>query len=90
MTVHLTREQEQRIKAIIHSGAYQSVEDVMEAALTAVEQRAMPGFGGTEAELEVLLTEGMDSRELSEEEFWTSVDQATDAMLADHKASVRS
>ena len=44
MTVNLTREQEQRIEAVIHSGAYQSVENVGEAALTAVEQRAAPGF----------------------------------------------
>jgi Arc/MetJ-type ribon-helix-helix transcriptional regulator len=89
MTIHLTREQEQRIEAIIHSGAYQSLEDVMEAALTAVEQRAMPGFEGTEGELEALLTNGIDSAELPEEEFWNSVDQTTDSMLAKHKSSVR-
>ena len=44
MTVHLTREQEQRVEAIIQSGAYQSVEDVVEAALTAVEHDALPSF----------------------------------------------
>jgi Arc/MetJ-type ribon-helix-helix transcriptional regulator len=36
MTVHLTPEQEQRIEAILHNGAYQTIEDVVEAALTAV------------------------------------------------------
>jgi hypothetical protein len=56
MIVHLTREQEQRIEAIIHSGAYQTIEDVVEAALTAVEQRAAPGFEGAEYELEALLS----------------------------------
>ena len=88
MPVHLTRQQEERIEAIIHSGAYQSAEDVVEAALTALEQRAVPGFDGAEGELEALLTAGLDSAELSEEEFWTSVDRKTDAILAERKAGV--
>ena len=58
------------------------------AALTAVEQRAGPGFDGTQVELEDLLLAGMDSSELQEEEFWTSVDQTTGATFAEHKASV--
>ena len=90
MTVHLTPEQEQRIEAIIHSGAYQSVEDVVEAALIAVEQRAARGFGGSEEELEGLLAAGEDSAELSEEEFWNSVDRKTNAMLAEQKPSPHS
>jgi Arc/MetJ-type ribon-helix-helix transcriptional regulator len=88
MTFHLTPEQEQRIEAIIHSGAYQTIEDVVEAALTAVEQRAVPGFEGTEDELEALLVAGVNSAEIPEEEFWISVDQATDAMFAEHKTSI--
>jgi len=87
MTVHLTREQEQRIEAIIHSGAYQTIEDVVEAALTAVEQRSVPGFDGTEEELEALLVAGVNSAEIPEEEFWASVDQTTDAMVAEHNTS---
>jgi Arc/MetJ-type ribon-helix-helix transcriptional regulator len=89
MTVHLTTEQEQRIQAIIHSGAYGTVQDVMDAAIAAVEQRAGPGFDGTEAELEALLLAGMDSPEIPEDEFWNSVDHATNAMLAEHQARVR-
>jgi hypothetical protein len=81
MTFHLTPEQEQRIEAIIHSGAYQTIEDV-------VEQRAVPGFEGTEDELEALLVAGVNSAEIPEEEFWISVDQATDAMFAEHKTSI--
>ncbi len=88
MTVHLTPEQEQRIEAIIHSGAYQTIEDVVEAALTAVEQRAVPGFDGTEEELEALLVAGVNSAEIPEEEFWASVDRMTDAIIAEHKTSV--
>jgi len=82
MTVRLTNEQEQRIQAIIHSGAYETVQDVVDAAIAAVEQRAVPGFDGTEAELEALLLAGMDSPEIPEGEFWSSVEHATDAMLA--------
>ena len=88
MTVHLTPEQEQRIEAIIHSGAYRTIEDVVEAALTVVEQRAVAGFDGTEEELEALLIAGVNSAEIPEEEFWISVDQATDAMLTEHKTNV--
>lgn len=48
------------------------------------EQRAVPAFEGTEAELEALLLAGMDSPEIPENEFWSSVDHVTDAMLAAH------
>jgi len=87
MIIHLTPEQQQRVQAVIHRGAYNSVEEVVEAALTAVEQRAIPSFRGTPEELEALLAEGLASKELSEEEFWSSVNRRTDAMLAEHKAS---
>ena len=85
MTIHLTPEQEQRIQAVIRRGGYGSVEEVVEAALTAVEQRIVPGFVGTPEELNALLAEGMASKEITEREFWTSVDKQTDAMLTEHK-----
>jgi len=80
MTIHLTPERERRVRAVIDRGAYGSIDEVMEAALTAVEQRAAPGFEGTEEELEALLVGGLASRELTEEEFWNSIDRRTDAM----------
>jgi len=64
-----------------------TIEDVVEAALTAVEQRAAPGFEGTEDELEALLVAGVNSAQIPKEEFWASVDQTTDAMVAEHKTS---
>jgi Arc/MetJ-type ribon-helix-helix transcriptional regulator len=85
MPIHLTPEQERRVQAVVSRGAYDSPEEVVEAALAAIEQRSLPGFTGSAEELDGLLAEGMASRELSEGEFWTSVNQATDAMLADHK-----
>jgi Arc/MetJ-type ribon-helix-helix transcriptional regulator len=83
MSIRLTPEQERRVQAVAGSGAYDSPEEVVEAALAAIEQRSVPGFAGTSEELDGLLAEGMASRELSEEEFWSSVNQTTDAMLAE-------
>jgi Arc/MetJ-type ribon-helix-helix transcriptional regulator len=90
MTIHLTPEQERRVQAVISRGAYESVDEVMEAALAAVEQRTVLGFAGTPEELDTLLAEGLASKELTEDEFWGSVNKQTDAMLAEHKAGPRS
>jgi Arc/MetJ-type ribon-helix-helix transcriptional regulator len=90
MTIHLTPEQERRIQAVLRRGAYQSVEEVVEAALTAVEQRTVPGFAGTPEELDTLLAEGLSSKQLTEDEFWSSVSKQTDALLAEHKTGPRS
>ena len=90
MTIHLTPEQERRIRAVLRRGAYQSVEEVVEAALTAIEQRTVPGFAGIPEELDTLLAEGLASKQLTEDEFWSSVSKRTDALLAEHKTSPRS
>jgi Arc/MetJ-type ribon-helix-helix transcriptional regulator len=86
MTIHLTPEQESRLQALLSRGAYQSVEEVVEAALTAVEQRTVPGFAGTPDELDALLAEGLASGELAEKEFWNSVNRRTDVLLSQHKS----
>ena len=90
MTIHLTPEQERRVRDVISRGAYGSVEEVVEAALAAVEQRVVPGFGGTPEELDTLLAGGLDSQELTEDEFWESVKARTDALLSQHKAGPHS
>ena len=90
MTIHLTPEQERRIRAVLGRGAYKSLEEVVEAALTAVEQRTVPGFAGSPEELDTLLAEGLASKQLTEDEFWSSVGKRTDAFLAEHKTSHRS
>ncbi len=89
VTIHLTPEQERRIQEVIRRGGYASLDEVVEAALTAVEQRTVPGFSGTSEELDTLLAEGVASEQLEESEFWSRVLQGTDAMLAEHKASRR-
>jgi Arc/MetJ-type ribon-helix-helix transcriptional regulator len=89
MTINLTPEQESRLQAIISRGAYASVDEVVEAALAAVEQRTIPGFAGTPDELDALLLEGLASRELTEEDFWASVNQHTDSLLTQHKSGSR-
>ena len=90
MTIQLTPEQERRVQDVISQGSYESIEQVVDAALAAVEQRVVSGFAGTQAELDTLLAEGLASRELPEEEFWCSVNTRTEAMLAEHKAGPRS
>lgn len=86
MSIELTPEQERRIEAVIQRGAYDSVEQVVEAALAAVEQRTIPGFRGTPQELDALLAEGLASKELSEDEFWASVNSRTDSMLSERNS----
>jgi Arc/MetJ-type ribon-helix-helix transcriptional regulator len=90
MKISLTPEQERRVQHVLSRGAYESVEEVVEAALAAVEQRTLPGFAGTPAELDALLAEGLASRELTESEFWSSVTKKTDALLAEHKTGLGS
>lgn len=90
MAIHLSGEQERRIQAVISRGAYESVEEVVEAALAAVEQRIVPGFSGTQEELDTLLAEGLASEEMTDDEFWNSVNRRTDVLLAEHKTGSRS
>jgi putative addiction module CopG family antidote len=79
MTIHLTPEQERRIQAVIRRGGYGSLEEVVEAALMAVEQRTVPGFAGSQEELDTLLAEGLASGKLAEDEFWGSANRQTDS-----------
>jgi hypothetical protein len=50
----------------------------------------VPGFAGTPEELDTLLAEGLASKQLTEDEFWSSVSKRTDAVLAEPKAGPRS
>jgi Arc/MetJ-type ribon-helix-helix transcriptional regulator len=90
VNINLTPEQERRLQTIISRGAYKSVDEVVEAALAAVEQRALPGFAGTPAELEALLAEGLASDQLTESKFWNSVKERTDTLLAEYNSGSRS
>ncbi|MFN0169181.1 MAG: hypothetical protein ACKV22_22385 [Bryobacteraceae bacterium] len=89
MPIQLTPEQERRIQAIVEAGVYSTAREALDAALAAVEIAAGPGFDGPPEELEGILLQGLASRELSEEEFWDSVDRNTSAMLAVRKPSSR-
>lgn len=90
MAIQLTLEQAQRIQAMVDTGAYASPKEALDAALAAVEQAAAVGFEGSEQELEALLIEGLSSEELSEEQFWDSMDRRTRELLAEHKPGPRS
>ena len=90
MAIQLTPEQEQRIRAVVNSGAFPSAEEALNAALAVVEDAAAHDFEGAREDLEGLLMEGLDSKELSEDEFWRSVDRETNVILTSHKARPRS
>ena len=90
MAIQLTPEQERRVHDVMSRGAYASAEEVVDAALAAVEQRTVPGFAGTPEELDALLAEGLASKELVEDEFWGSVNAQTNALLVEHKTGRRS
>ena len=61
---------------------------LLDAALAAVEQRTLPGFAGTPDELDALVAEGLASKELTETDFWDSVNQRTDILLAERKTGL--
>lgn len=84
MAIQLTPEQEQRIQAVVNAGAYHSAQEALDAAVIAVEAAAGLGFEGSD-ELEAILAEGRNSAELSEREFWESVEQKTEALLSSDK-----
>jgi hypothetical protein len=75
--------------AVVNAGVYASAEEALNAALSVVEKAAAHDFEGTQEELADFLTEGLASRELSEEEFWHSVNSQTNAMLAASKNGPR-
>jgi Arc/MetJ-type ribon-helix-helix transcriptional regulator len=89
MTINLTPEQERRLQTLMRRGAYASVEELVEAALAAVEQRTLPSFSGTPAELDALLSEGLASKELAETDFWCSVHEQADTLRAERRTGSR-
>ena len=91
MAIHLTPEQQQRIQAVVRAGAYPSVEEAIDAAVTAVESLAAPAFDGTQEELEELLAEGLNSGEAVEAEdaFWDRLRAKTDPILREHPGRKR-
>jgi Arc/MetJ-type ribon-helix-helix transcriptional regulator len=87
--LQLTSEQEQRIRAIVDTGAYRSAEESLNAAVVALATAAAPNFEGSDEELEILLRHGLATQELSEEQFWNSVDCETNELLDVHRPKPR-
>jgi hypothetical protein len=58
--------------------------------LAAVERRTVPGFAGTQEELNALLAEGLASKLLTEAEFWGAANAQTDSLPVEHKSGLRS
>lgn len=87
--MQLTPEQEQRIQAVVRTGAYSSPEDALDAALASVETASAFEFEDDSGELDTLLAEGLASPKLTESEFWDSVDRETNQLLSSAKAGRR-
>ncbi|HVH72751.1 MAG TPA: hypothetical protein VNB49_16815 [Candidatus Dormibacteraeota bacterium] len=92
MTINLTPEQERRIQAVIRRGCLRVRRGSCGGCFNSrwIGQLTVPGFAGTQQELNTLLAEGLASKQLAEDEFWSSVGEQTDALLAEHKTSLRS
>jgi Arc/MetJ-type ribon-helix-helix transcriptional regulator len=88
MAMQLTSEQEQRIQAIVNAGAYASVEEALDAAVSAIETAATIDFEGTQEELDALLMEGLNSGQPIEadEVFWERLTEETDRMISEHQS----
>lgn len=86
MPIQLSLEQEERLQSVVKTGAYASAEDALDAALASVETAATFAFEG---DLDALLDEGLASPELTEEEFWDSVNRETGSLLSSVKAGSR-
>lgn len=90
MAIQLTPEQERRIQSVIDRGVYGTVEDALEAALAALEDRTISGFQDTREKLETLVTEGVASGEMSEAKFWAAAKTERSEMLEGYKRRRRS
>lgn len=87
MAIQLTSALEQRLLTIVNNGNFPSAETALEAAVSALEDASR--FEGDPGELESLLSAGMSTAELSEEEFWDSVDRQTDQIAAAHNVGAQ-
>jgi Arc/MetJ-type ribon-helix-helix transcriptional regulator len=85
MTIHLRPEQKRRIQAVISRGAYESVEEVVEAALTAVEQRSVPELCRDTGRTGHLAGGRSRVKATRGRRVLGSVGKRTDAMIAEHK-----
>jgi Arc/MetJ-type ribon-helix-helix transcriptional regulator len=86
MAIQLTPEQEQRIQAVVDTGAYHSAEEALNAALAVVETAASPAFDGTQEEFDTLLQEGLTSGEpIEANAFWNRLRAETERMAAEHQ-----
>jgi hypothetical protein len=88
MTIQLTAEQEQRVQAVMGRGGYRTAQEVVDAALIAVEHWGLDAPGTDE--IDVLLVEGLASASLTDEQFWDSIHKQTDPLLAERTSQKQS
>lgn len=73
---------EKRIQAVVDAGAFSTPELALQAAVELVEAAAENDFEGSHEELGALLKQGLDSKLMSEEEFWKAADAEIEEMFA--------
>lgn len=88
MAIRLTSDLERRIRDLVDAGGYSCTQEALEAAVAAMEIAATPDFDEAD-ELTRLLSHGLESRDLSEQEFWELVDRDADAVLAGYTPLAR-
>jgi hypothetical protein len=82
MALVISERLEKRIQAVVDAGAFSTRELALEAAVELVEAAAENDFEGSHEELGALLKQGLDSKLMSEEEFWKAADAEIEEMFA--------
>jgi glutamate-1-semialdehyde aminotransferase len=82
MALVISERLEKRIQAVVDAGAFSTRELALEAAVELVEAAAQNDFDGSPDELGALLKQGLDSKLMSEEEFWKAADAEIEEMFA--------
>lgn len=87
MAIQLTTEQEQKLDSVVKTGAYPSTEEALNAALAAFGEVNANDFEGSQAELDELLLEGINSGEpiVADAAFWERLRNDTDQMVSDSR-----
>lgn len=81
--MQLTLEQKRQLQAVAETGAYGSAQEILDATISIVSAAgtSQARFDGGSEALKSLVLAGLASEELSSEQFWGSVDRATDTLL---------
>ncbi len=89
MALVISERLEKRIQAVVDAGVFSTPELALEAAVELIEAAAENDFEGSHEELGAALKQGIDSKLMSEEEFWKAADVEIEEMFAVRAADRR-